>query len=224
MKKTLFFPILLFAFINVFAEDKKVNVPLPDPSFKVLYTIPGSDFQENRKIFEINPTPEIKIDGVLNEQIKTHPLIIRNGKSITAKIYFSYNNNGLYLFADVSDASPALNKNTKEKINMGDSIELLINFGTFYHIGIKASEKKELWNWTLKAPVDRENTVYKKTKNGYVIESQIPWHNFMMGCLCSLRNKNLDFNIIINDKTYNNNLVKYKWCNDDGGCGYVVFR
>ncbi|MCX8093725.1 MAG: hypothetical protein N3E50_06110 [Candidatus Goldbacteria bacterium] len=229
MKKILIL-YLLFLNIHIFAKDEKINIPLPNPTIKVLYTIPGADVNASQEIFEIKPTPEFNIDGIFNEQIKTHPIIIRDSKCvIIAKIYFSYNNNGIYLFADIIDKSPGLNKNTKENINKGDSIELFFNFGRMYHIGIKAADKKELWNWTLQSNVDRDDTCYKKTKNGYVIETQIPWHNFMMGCLCSLRNKELEFNVIINNLQYNNKLIKYKFCEiqDDEiekGCRKVVFR
>lgn len=236
MKNTfyLYFALLLTIFINASAKDEKITLPQPNPAIKILYTIPGAESQENSKIFEIKSTAELKIDGIFDEQVKTHPLIIRDGKSsIIARIYFSYNNNGIYLFAHVIDKSPSLNKNTKEKINNGDSIELLFEFERVYHIGIKTTEKKELWNWTLRSNIDRDNTYFKRTKNGYIIEAQIPWHNFMMGCLCSLRNKELNFNVIINNRTWNNKIIKYKWCNGDEdededkeprGCGHVVFR
>ena len=230
MKKifVLFFAYLLF--ISIFAENKEIVVPQTDPSIKILYTIPDSDLQKNQNIFEIKPTPELKIDGIFDEQIKTHPLVIMDTKSnIISKIYFSYNNNGLYLFADVIDKSPGLNKNIKENINNGDSIELFFEFGRVYHIGIRATEKKELWNWTLQSNIDRDNTFFKKTENGYIIECQIPWHNFMVGCLCSLRNKELNFNVIINNRTWNNKIIKYKLCWKDEekekeGCEKIVFR
>jgi len=230
MKKFIFICFLLFSSGIITAKEEKINIPLPNPTIKILYTIPGADYKSNQELFEIKPTPELYIDGILNEQIKTHPLIIRDKKSsIIAKIYFSYNNNGIYLLAEVNDKSPELNNNTKEKINNGDSIELFFGFGRVYHIGIKATQKKELWNWTLQSNIDRDNTIIKKTKNGYIIESQIPWHNFMMGCLCSLRNKELNFNVIINNRTGDNKIIKYKWCDKDVDdklekCGYVIFR
>ncbi len=231
MKKILlFFILFLFIFIHTFSQDKKVNIPQADPAVKILYTVPGSGSTENSNIFEVKPTPELKINGIFDEEIKTHPLIIQDKKSnIIAKICFSYNNNGLYLFADVIDKSPGLNKNLKENINMGDSIELFFEFGRVYHIGIRSTEKKELWNWTLQSNIDRDNTIYKKTKSGYIIECQIPWHNFMTGCLCSLRNKELNFNVIINNKTWNNKIIKYKWCRKDEdketeACRKIVFR
>lgn len=231
MKKIYYILFLLSILINLYATDEKIDIPSPNPKVKILYTIPGADINSNQEIVEIKPCPELNVDGVFNEQIKTHPLIIRDNKSfIIAKIFFSYNNNGIYLFADVIDKTPGLNKWTKENINKGDSIELFFNFGRLYHIGISATNKKELWNWTLQSNIDRDKTFFKKTKNGYLIESQIPWHNFMMGCLCSLRNKELDFNVIINNLGSNNKLIKYKWKSDTENnneekiYGKVVFR
>lgn len=227
-----YFTLGIFLFTNVFANDQKIVIPQNAPTTKILYTIPGAEPMENQKVLEIKPNPELKINGIFDEQIKTHPLMIKDEKnSIIARIYFSYNNNGIYLFADALDKSPSLNIYSKEKINNGDSIELFFKFiDKIYHIGIKASKTKELWNWTLRSNIDRDNTIYKQTKNGYIIETQIPWHNFMMGCLCSLRNKELNFNVIINNKTQKNSLIKYKWCNIDfessgtKSCGTVIFR
>lgn len=230
----------------------KFVVPITKPSYS--YTIAGSDrvytqsscadkttAPDNKPVVYASPVQDIIIDGIKNEIFTTEAVTI-TGKNGDFIINLGTGNSGLYVFADIPDKTPGMNKNTGKDIKNGDALEIIFStalpeagrtiLGVHDHrVVIKAAEKPEGYSYTLDAPLDRGEYFYKKNKNGYTLEAVIPWHNFKVGCLCGIKNRNLNFDIAVIDASSNSLPVKiYPWSKQDdyrvnpSKWGYVFIR
>ncbi|MBN2754857.1 MAG: hypothetical protein JXR81_08365 [Candidatus Goldbacteria bacterium] len=238
--------------ITVRDDRGNFTVPLTKPSYS--YTVSGSDkvytqsscgdksiAPDNKPVVYASPVQDIIIDGIKNEIFSTEPVTI-TGKNGNFVIYFGTGNGGLYVFADIADKTPGMNNNTGKNIKNGDALEIIFStalpepnrtiLGVHDHrVAIKASENPEGYSYTLDAPLDRGKYFYKKNKSGYTLEAVIPWHNFKVGCLCGIKNRNLSFDIAVIDADKNSLPVKiYPWSKKDdyrvnpSRWGYVFIR
>jgi hypothetical protein len=154
------------------------------------------------------------IDGVLDTGVKTAPLIIGSPNQdglACGKIYLAYDAGDIYIYADINDTAPGINKFRGADIAKGDSLEFTISTdpgandrrnspGAYdFHFVIKASEDTQTWSFTKKAPLQNPILFYKKKASGYVIEALIPWYNFNTGCFCRIKNKAISFDAATND-------------------------
>jgi hypothetical protein len=184
------------------------------------------------------------IDGILDAGVKTAPLIIgapnKDGLPY-GKIYLAYDAGDIYIYADIKDAAPGLNKYKGEDITNGDSLEFTISTdpgandsrestGAYdFHFAIKASEDTETWSFTKKAPLLNPILFYKKKVSGYIIEALIPWYNFNTGCFCRIKNKAISFDAAINGFNAGGTFTQSRYCGDKNfgadpsQWGHVIF-
>jgi len=183
--------------------------------------------EEGKNSVTASPVSDIIIDGMKSETFATEPVTITGGAG-NSVIHLGTGSGGLYIFAEVSDKTPGININDGKKIKNGDAIEIFFsnNGGADpkrtnmdandYWIILKASENPDGYNYRLDAPLDRAQYFYKKTNTGYVLEALIPWHNFQVGCLCSIKNRLLGFEAAVIDAKNNSLPVKiYPWSKKD---------
>lgn len=187
----------------------------------------------SRPTFEISKAiKDIVVDGqrekiwdyaaplVINMEGDKKP-ILKIGKwsgedDLSAKVNLLWDEEALYLFADVKDDIPALNNYSKNNIANGDGIELFIgtdpenipkagySSGDF-QIVVGANEKAWIYGQAFggirnSAPLDSEVKVIKR-ENGYFLEAKIARNNFGM-CDFS-EGKELRFDIAVNDADEN---------------------
>ena len=184
------------------------------------------------------------IDGTLDPGIKTAPLFIGTpNKEVIpyGKIFLAYDAGDIYIYADIKDAAPGLNKYKGADITKGDSLEFTISTdpgandlrnspGAYdFHFAINASENTETWSFTKKAPLQNPILFYKKKASGYVIEALIPWYNFNTGCFCRIKNRAISFDAAINGLNAGGALTQSRYCGDKNFAadpsqwGHVVF-
>lgn len=173
--------------------------------------------QGNKKpLMLVKTIQDAVIDGKFDEKIKTAPLKIteiqiKNKKSVSGTIYMGYTSDNIYIFADINNSTPGINRKKDSEIWDGDALEIMLctnpdadpartTYDNFdFRIGIKASEDNQTWNFTTKSPLFRPVVFYNKKKNGYTIEAFIPWSNFNTGCFCRIKNKAISFDAAIDN-------------------------
>lgn len=170
----------------------------------------------NRPIIIAKAVPNAMIDGILSEKITTNPIIIsskliNNNKTSSGIIYMGFDENNLYIYADIQDKTPGQNINHHGDIWNGDALELTLctdananptreSFSPRdFRIIIKASPDTQSWNYTRQSPLIKPIIFYTQRKYGWIIEAFIPWYNFDIKCFCSIKNRVLDFNAAIDN-------------------------
>jgi len=125
----------------------------------------------------------ITIDGQASETEWQLPVL--HTEQATLGITFDAQN--LYLCAQVTDAHPVVNTRTGDQIWNGDAIELAFSTNpeagkyrkkyllSDKHIGIRVSDTPEIYDWSMNTPITEHQTRIRRTANGYVLESSIPW-------------------------------------------------
>lgn len=168
----------------------------------------------------------VKLDGNLADWTDAKPLLLnqesqlhegfsqwKGPKDLSGKVYVKWDNDSLYLAADVNDNNPLKNSKTKNNIWNGDSIEITIGMNTSANPGrdsfVKgdkqiglgtgngANIKPSIWDWTsAKAPEGAQIEVWKKS-GGYILEARIPWSS--MGTFAPSAGMKIGFDCAIDD-------------------------
>ncbi|MEI7542244.1 MAG: sugar-binding protein [bacterium] len=169
-----------------------------------------------RPLITVKSVPNAIIDGIFSEKITSLPLeinskLIRNNKTSSGTIYIGFDENNLYLYADINDKTPGNNVQHHGDIWNGDALELTLCTDSHanpmreaftshdFRIIIKASPDTQSWNCTKQSPLIKPIIFYTQKKSGWIIEAFIPWYNFDIRCFCSIKDKTLGFNTVIDN-------------------------
>jgi hypothetical protein len=170
------------------------------------------------------------IDGYLDKNVKTTPLIInaagdKNGAS--GKIYLGYDSDSVYIYADITDPSYSAGSFKGADIIKGSSLVFTIStdptadvnrasFGNYdFYFAIKASQDIESWNYTKKKPLENPILFFRRTKGGYAVEALIPWYNFNTGCFCHIKNRAISFDTAINSADHDGRIIQSRYSGKD---------
>ncbi|MDI6731880.1 MAG: sugar-binding protein [Candidatus Margulisbacteria bacterium] len=165
------------------------------------------------------PAP-IKIDGNLSGWNKTAPLTMKDARffregttwsgpaDLSGVIYVNWDENFLYIAADVTDKIPLVNSKERSDIWNGDAIEMVLGLdgGADYQIGFGTGDGKgnppTIWNWQRRrTPEGSEIKVIKKDAKGYLLEAKLPWA-FFRGKFTPTKGAKIGFDIAIDDADY----------------------
>jgi len=150
----------------------------------------------------------VTIDGKLNEWNKAKPIKMADAsffkegltwdgpEDLSGKAYIMWDEDNIYIAADITDKIPMVNKKTKANIWNGDAIEVVMSADpkasptrkrfkrSDYQIGLSTGDGKgnqpTIWNWQRRrVPKGSKIAVKRKsTPQGYVLEANIPWKFF----------------------------------------------
>ena len=139
----------------------------------------------------------VKIDGKLDEWKNSVPIAMKDGSffkeglswggpaDLSGSAYLMWDEQNLYLAAEITDKIPLVNKKERQDIWNGDAIEVVLGFERGdYQIGFGTGDgktnKPAIWNWQRRrSPTGSEISVKKADKPlGYVLEAKIPWSFF----------------------------------------------
>jgi hypothetical protein len=162
--------------------------------------------REITKIIKLKTPPVI--DGNLTEWNKAYSLFLgakedvklgnswRDANDLSAKIYLGWDENNLYVAAEVKDDEPFTNEKEKGEIWNGDCLEIALGVNPEadpkrvffvsgdYQMGLSPGNsegiKPSIWIWQrTQPPIDVEiNSKELNDGSGYIIEAKIPFSNF----------------------------------------------
>jgi len=156
--------------------------------------------------------PKIKcnivIDANLSEWNKSYPVTMKDAsylkegfgwkglEDLSGAAYLMWDDENLYVAAEVQDKIPLVNNNKTQNIWDGDCIEMVLgvkpgknrtSFGSGdYQIGLSTGNEKGnepiIWNWQRRRmPAGSEIAVKKVgSPQGYILEAKIPWEFFRL--------------------------------------------
>lgn len=123
------------------------------------------------------------IDGALTESIyNSEPSLTINEHTF----HLTYDNEYLYLAANIVDKHPLQNDRTESNIWDGDAIELAITGNaeadpkrkrylmSDVQLGFRCSEEVYVWSWRASEQLTDVQAQTKRTENGYTLEARIP--------------------------------------------------
>jgi hypothetical protein len=139
--------------------------------------------------------PGMKIDGVMShwpgrpgEPVSSRNLVSgKNAGGLSADFRLCWDNEFLYVFVQVQDATPARNRNSPSKLWKGDSVELFVGGAALTesgaprfddrHILFGANEvsPRSVIEGAVRQPTLPLIVVRNVSGNGYAIEAGIPW-------------------------------------------------
>lgn len=168
----------------------------------------------------------LKADGIMMEwKANWHQAMSPSVMLEENAIYLAMDTSYLYLAAEVKDKDPLQNSNTGDRIWDGDALEVAFSTNsssplgrsffmtTDKHLGIKATDKPEVWNWRSKSEVKGAEVITEKTSEGYFINARIP--------LKSIDAKPLDIGgiygleVALDEGNINGRKVQYRWNSPD---------
>ena len=160
-------------------------------------------------------TKEIIIDGQLNsEEWGISPILIND----LNKIFIKYDQNNIFIAANIVESNPLINKFNDSEIWNGDAIELSIGTNSEadlsrtryllsdFQIGIKCAQDAYVWNWKKKSRINNAEIKTLKTNDGYSIEVKIPLISF--GDFRLENGKKYGFEIAIDDADQSGKRIK----------------
>ena len=160
-------------------------------------------------------TKEIIIDGQLNsEEWGISPILIND----LNKIFIKYDQNNIFIAANIVESNPLINKFDDSEIWNGDAIELSIGTNSEadlsrtryllsdFQIGIKCAQDAYVWNWKNKSRINNAEIKTLKTNDGYSIEVKIPLISF--GDFRLENGKKYGFEIAIDDADQSGKRIK----------------
>lgn len=183
---------------------------------------------QKKIVYAVKTSKAIKIDGNLADWNKAFPLTMKDVSffkeglnwggtaDLSGNVYLMWDENNLYLAAEVTDKIPLINKKEKQDIWNGDAIEIVMSTDpgadpkrndfdrNDYQIGFGTGDgkafKPTIWSWQRRRiPAGSEIRV-KKTASplGYILEARIPWGFFPNGFVPS-SGKKVGFDIALDD-------------------------
>jgi len=186
---------------------------MKDPLFSSLGTnlaqlMLHPETQEKKVAIAVKAASPLKIDGNLTGWDKSNPISMKDVSffkeglawggpaDLSGNAYLSWDENNLYLAAEITDSMPLVNNKKGQDIWNGDAIELVMSTNpgadpkresfdtTDYQIGFGTGDGKTnpptIWSWQRRrTPTDSEIVVKKSAKPlGYIMEAKIPWSFF----------------------------------------------
>ena len=183
-----------------------------------------------KKVVSASRAAGVKIDGKLNEWKNCTPIVMKDVSyfkeglnwggiaDLSGKVYLMWDENNLYLAADVTDRIPLVNKKERGDIWNGDAIEVVMSTNpgadpkreSFamgdYQIGFGTGDGKQnkptIWNWQRRrTPAGSEISVKRVDKPlGHIIEARIPWSFF--GTFVPSPGTRVGFDVALDDADY----------------------
>jgi hypothetical protein len=149
--------------------------------------IPFEGNLKNKALFKKYDNADIKVDGIANEQewLEADTIIFEGHQF---KICSDTTN--LYIFGEVTDKDPLINKQKDDDIWNGDAIEIAFSTSTdadikrrLYllsdqQVGIKASPETQIWDWRKHRDVAGAIAKTVLSQKGYNIEISLPLKSF----------------------------------------------
>lgn len=239
---------LLLAGCSTTPSDRAIEIPLTQPSYSystadTFETSGKNAIRTDRPTFYAGPMdPEPVLDGYKNEAV-SEPLKLsrKNKNNMSADIYVGYWGKNIYLYAEITD-NKLLAAGDNEPVTAGDSIELFFSTNPAadpdrkelaakdFHMSFSLSPALKSWHNNFDKPVRELKHVFRKTNTGCAIELLIPDMNYEIGCMCGLRDKQVNFDIAINDKDWiGQKIQQVRWqgdanfASDPSQWGYLIF-
>lgn len=182
---------------------------------------------ERRTAFALKAKKPLVIDGNLSDWNKASPIVMKDATffkegldwggptDLSGTIYLMWDEQYLYLAAEVADKNPLMNKRINQDVWNGDAIEMVLGldqgdpkrnvFGKGdYQFGFSTGDgkttKPQIWNWQRnRSPRGGEISVKKVAKpNGYALEAKVPLDFFLNGFKPAVGRK-IDFDIALDD-------------------------
>lgn len=137
--------------------------------------------------------PEPLVAKSLYAPDATTPADIRKGVNQTImgdggkRVYIGFNDKALFVYAEVEDNTPLQNTHSGKDIWNGDALEIAFSTQVgiredrpFYypgdkHIGIRASEKPEVYDWSENKSIDAAICTASTSQGMYTLQATIPW-------------------------------------------------
>ncbi|MFH1541637.1 MAG: sugar-binding protein [bacterium] len=179
-----------------------------------------------KKVAQAAKAGAVVIDGSLADWNKSLPITMMDKsffkegtvwdglKDLSGNAYLMWDENCLFVAAEITDQKPLVNKQTKQNIWNGDAIEMVISAdpkaadkrlsfdSRDYQFGLSTGDGKAnsaiIWSWQRQREPKGSEIVVKKTDVGYVVEAKIPWE-FMRPKFTPASGVKLDFDIAFDD-------------------------
>jgi len=182
---------------------------------------------EKKKAKAKKAVKPLKLDGDLGEWSDSSPIVLSGremlkegsvwfgDKDVSGKVYIKWDNEYLYVAADVDDNMPFSNSRKDADIWNGDAIEVVIGLDNEapkerdymsnqdYQIGFGSGDggmnKPSIWIWKKRrSPKGGEITAMRKVDpQGYILEAKVPWAE--LGGFSPKAGIKLGFDVAIDD-------------------------
>src|SRR3989339_29100 len=167
------------------------------------------DIKKTQKTAQALRVPgNLTINGDLADWNKSQPIVmvdasfLKEGLSwqgpedLSGQAYFMWDEENLYLAAEISDKIPLVNNKQTQDIWNGDALEIVLGLNPAaepsrssiergdYQLGLGTGNDKGnnpgIWNWQRRRSPNGSEIVVKKTGSpaGYILEAKIPWASF----------------------------------------------
>ncbi|MDD5593248.1 MAG: sugar-binding protein [Candidatus Margulisbacteria bacterium] len=220
-------------------------------------TIPAE--KTTRSVTYACRTGGVKLDGNLAEWQQCPPIVMKDASyfkeglswggptDLSGKVYLMYDQNFLYLAADVTDKIPMINKKERGDIWNGDAIEIVFttdpsansnrdsfernDFQVGFGTGDGRAVKPSIWNWQRRRSPTGSEIFAKRVDNpaGYILEAKIPWSFF--GSFVPSAGTKIGFDVALDDADYSGERERqliwngdYYFYRDPGVWGILEFK
>ncbi len=186
---------------------------------------------EKKRAEALRAAGQIVVDGRLSDWDKSKPLSMKNSsylkegldwagpEDLSGVAYLMWDEENLYLAAEITDKIPLVNKQQRQNVWNGDAIEVVLgldpqadpdrtyfsrrDFQIGFGTGDGKSNKPTIWNWQRRrVPTGSEIAVIKTSEPlGYVLEAKIPWE-FFRAKFTPGRGVKIGFDIAFDDADY----------------------
>ncbi len=194
---------------------------------------PGKSIRNNaREITIFRSNTSIVVDGVIDEHWPISDIITLGDDEIVsgigqensgANIRLTYDDNYLYIFAQIDDETPATNVFTDESIYNGDGIELFIGPSNPEEGGSMQVKDRQIiigaaknntanyhwYNGVLVQPETKVSIKENSTSKGYTLEAALPFNKLNLSDIYKSRKIRFDIGFNNGDERQRN--TQYMW-------------
>ncbi|MCX5749793.1 MAG: glycosyl hydrolase [Candidatus Saganbacteria bacterium] len=160
-------------------------------------------------------------------QIQEGANLWKSPSDLSAKVYLKWDNDNLYIAADVTDKNPLINSKKGKNIWNGDAIEICLGLDNYersklgdkdFQIGFSSGNGKlvrpSVWIWTNSLAPENADIAVVKTigKNGYILEAKLPWA--AMGSFRPSNGQKIGFDCAIDSASLRDRDLQMVWNGD----------